>query len=139
MQPIISYAGLEESALWESAKRMFALADDYVPERFRSFLPLFPAELCVTLPPSGNFSLSDAYHRQLYQRMPALYAFDNLKRLLDANGAFLPNAVITVDRVWTAQFPQYLPYVYFDFSVDTHSTIFGRKHYVVLTSPCCVV
>ena len=110
MQPIISYAGLEESALWESAKRMFALADDYVPERFRSFLPLFPAELCVTLPPSGNFSLSDAYHRQLYQRMPALYAFDNLKRLLDANGAFLPNAVITVDRVWTAQFPQYLPF-----------------------------
>jgi len=108
--PIISYAGLEESALWESAKRMFALADDYVPERFRSFLPLFPAELCVTLPPSGSVSLSDAYHRQLYQRMPGLYAFDNLKRLMDADGHFLPNAVITADCVWTAQFPQYLPF-----------------------------
>ena len=49
MQPIISYAGQDESALWESAKRMFALADDYVPERFRSFVPLFPAELVVNM------------------------------------------------------------------------------------------
>ena len=107
---IVSYAGLEESALWESAKRMFALADDYVPERFRSFLPLFPAELVVTLLPSDTLSLSDAYHRQLYQRMPGLYAFDNLKRLMNSEGRFLPNAVITADAVWTAQFPQYLPF-----------------------------
>ena len=42
---IISYAGLDEKALWAGAKRAFIQADGPVPRRFRAFLPLFPAEL----------------------------------------------------------------------------------------------
>ena len=38
---IISYAGLEEGALWAAAKRMFAQSDESVPDRFRSFLPFW--------------------------------------------------------------------------------------------------
>ena len=34
---IISYAGLEEGALWAAAKRMYAQSDEPVPDRFRSF------------------------------------------------------------------------------------------------------
>lgn len=51
---IISYAGLDEEALWAGAKRAFAQADGWVPPRFRSFLPIFPVELIVNMSYVGS-------------------------------------------------------------------------------------
>ena len=62
---VISYAGLDEQALWEGARRAFAQADPPVPERFRSFLPVFPLELIVNMPYLGKAGFSrdmDDYH-----------------------------------------------------------------------------
>ena len=50
---IISYAGLDEKALWAGAKRAFIQADGPVPRRFRAFLPLFPAELIQNMSYAG--------------------------------------------------------------------------------------
>lgn len=116
---IISYAGLDESALWEGARNVFAHADEPVPERFRAFLPLFPAELIVNMSyvgksrmasPSG-FSLdANEYHRKLSGEMPDLYAGDNRLRLFASSGSFR-GGVVTVDEVWAKMFPQYEPFM----------------------------
>lgn len=117
---VISYAGLDEQALWEGAKRAFALADEAPPERFRSFVPLFPVELIVNMSyvgrkrpasPSG-FSIDPGeYHQKLYAERPELYTGDNRLRLLDVSGRFHPEAPITVDGAWAEVFPQYRPFL----------------------------
>ena len=110
---IISYAGLEHSALWDAARRAFALAEDYVPVRFRGFLPLFPAELIVDMPFDGTDFSSDPteYHRRLYAESPFLYAGDNASRCLSSDGTFIDGRSITVDPVWADHFPQYAPFM----------------------------
>lgn len=83
---IISYAGLEEGALWAAAKRMFAQSDESVPDRFRSFLPIFPIELVQNMSyvgrrernlakvsPAGFSTDPDEYHRLLCAEIPDLY------------------------------------------------------------------
>ena len=67
---IISYAGLEEGALWASAKRMFAQSDESVPDRFRSFLPIFPIELVQ------NMSYVGRRERNLAKVSPAGFSTD---------------------------------------------------------------
>ena len=114
---IISYAGLDENALWDGAKRAFA--SKTLPERFRGFLPLFPMELIVNMPCIGpaphasafGFSMRAAdYHRVLSQELPALYQGDNRARCFDPSGAFT-GGVVTVDEAWAELFPQYRPFM----------------------------
>ena len=115
---VISYAGLDENALWEGARRAFAQAGDEIPDRFRSFLPLFPAELVVNMryvgqgpqaSPAG-FSLSAfEYHQRLSEEMPQLYTGDNRLRCFKSDGTFR-GGVVTVDRAWISAFPQYEPF-----------------------------
>ena len=114
---IISYAGLEENALWENARRAFA--SKALPERFRGFLPVFPMELIVNMPYVGaaphaspyGFSMSAAeYHRVLSQEIPDLYQGANRARCFDANGCFA-GGVVTVDEAWAEIFPQYRPFM----------------------------
>ena len=114
---VISYAGLDESALWEGAKRAFSLQD--VPARFRAFLPLFPAELVVnmsyvgkgrTASPAGFSMSQNEYHQKLSEEMPHLYAGDNRLRLFKADGSFR-GGVVTVDAAWAQAFPQYEPFI----------------------------
>lgn len=108
---VISYAGLDEQALWEGARRAFAQADPPVPERFRSFLPVFPLELIVNMPYLGKAGFSrdmDDYHRQLSEECPDLYAGFNRSRCFKGD-EFIGGAV-TVDEVWVRRFPQYQPF-----------------------------
>lgn len=114
---IISYAGLDEKALWDGAKRSFA--SQTLPERFRGFLPLFPMELIVSMPYAGpaahaspeGFSMRAAdYHRVLSQELPALYQGDNRARCFDAKDQFT-GGVVTVDDAWAEMFPQYKPFL----------------------------
>lgn len=109
---VISYAGLDEQALWEGARRAFAQAEEPVPERFRSFLPVFPLELVVNMPYLGTLGFSrdmDDYHRQLSTECPELYAGFNRARCF-RNDEFIGGDV-TVDEVWTKRFPQYQPFL----------------------------
>ena len=114
---VISYAGLDENALWEGAKRAFA--SKALPERFRSFLPLFPMELIVNMPYAGpapfaspsGFSMRAAdYHRVLSQELPDLYQGNNRVRCFDAKGVFT-GGIVTVDDAWADLFPQYRPFM----------------------------
>lgn len=121
---IISYAGLDEDALWAAAKRIFAQSAEPVPERFRSFLPIFPVELVQTMSyvgrrergtlarvsPAGFSTDPDEYHRLLCAQMPELYAGDNYLRNFDAEGRFRGGGVVAVDRAWVTAFPQYQPF-----------------------------
>ena len=115
---VISYAGLEESALWEAARHAFGRTEEELPERFRAFLPVFPAELIVNMSYLGNhplasplgFSISpDEYHRKLSEELPQLYAGDNRRRLFKEDGTFR-GGIVTVDTVWAMMFPQYAPF-----------------------------
>ena len=118
---IISYAGLDETALWAGAKRAFIQADVLPPRRFRAFLPLFPVELVENMSYLGpgarranaaGFSMDPAeYHRQLSAEMPSLYAGDNYARNFDTAGQFRGGGPVTVDRAWATQFPQYQPFM----------------------------
>jgi len=114
---VISYAGLEEKALWDGAKRSFA--SQTLPERFRGFLPLFPMELIVNMPyvgpaafaSPGGFSMRAAdYHRVLADELPALYQADNRARCFDAQNRFT-GGTVTVDEAWAELFPQYRPFM----------------------------
>ena len=119
---IISYAGLNKSALFALAKQLFAQAGFDVPERFASLLPLFPFELIQNMDyvgeaghtrvaPSG-FSIDPTeYHRKLYHQMPGLYEGDNYARNFEYDGRFQGRSVFTVDRAWTMAFPQYQPFM----------------------------
>ena len=115
---IISYAGLDETALWEGAKRAFSQNSEDIPERFRAFLPLFPIELIVNMSyvgkgrnasPAGFSMSAEEYHRQLSQEAPELYAGDNRRRCFKADDTFR-GGVVTVDRTWASAFPQYAPF-----------------------------
>lgn len=118
---IISYAGLDEKALWAGAKRAFIQADGPVPRRFRAFLPLFPAELIQNMSYAGpgarranaaGFSIDPReYHRQLSAECPALYTGDNYARNFDAQGQFRGGGMVTVDQTWADHFPQYQPFL----------------------------
>lgn len=121
---IISYAGFDREALWTRAKSCFIQAEDAPPERFASFLPLFPAELVQSMRYVGEggtdarfvarngFSIDPVeYHRQLYAEMPELYTGDNHRRNFDYEGRFIGRGVMTVDQAWVLAFPQYQPYV----------------------------
>lgn len=110
---IISYAGLDEIALLEAARR--ALSKESGDERLRAFLPLFPAELVVDMPYVGRtrtssrlgFSLdTNVYHGVLSARMPELYAGENRRRCFGPDGVF-HGGVVTVDEVWASRFAQY--------------------------------
>ncbi len=114
---VISYAGLEESALWDGAKRAFA--SKTLPERFQGFIPLFPMELIVNMPYTGpspfaspaGFSMRAAdYHRALSKELPDLYQGNNRERCFDHKGHFT-GGVVTVDDAWAALFPQYRPFL----------------------------
>lgn len=117
---IISYAGLDETALWAGAKRAFMMTDALVPERFHAFLPLFPVELVVNMSylgpgkpmaaPSGFSIDPDEYHRALSQEHPTLYQGDNRKRNFDYDDAFRGGGAVTVDDAWANAFPQYAPF-----------------------------
>lgn len=115
---VISYAGLDEKALWQGAQRAFAQADGDIPQRFRTFLPLFPAELIVNMSYVGKsrkaspagFSVDPAeYHRKLSEERPDLYAGENRSRCFTLDGYFR-GGVVTVDETWAAMFPQYAPF-----------------------------
>ena len=114
---VISYAGLDETALLEAARR--ALSREDGDERFRAFLPLFPAELVVDMPYVGHvraasplgFSLdADVYHAALSARLPDLYAGENRRRCFGPDGAFR-GGVVTVDESWAGRFVQYRPFL----------------------------
>ena len=121
---IISYAGLDKDALWAAAKRALVQADEEPPERFSSFLPIFPSELvqsmsyigsradnCTPVSPQG-FSIDPAeYHRAMCDEMPELYQGDNYKRNFNYDGRFIGHGVVTVDNAWATRFPQYQPFV----------------------------
>lgn len=109
---VISYAGLDEQALWEGARRAFVQADAPVPERFASFLPVFPLELIVNMPYLGTAGFSrdmEDYHLQLSTESPELYAGLNRERCLKGD-SYIGGAV-TVDEVWVKHFPQYQPFL----------------------------
>ncbi len=117
---IVSYAGLDEEALWAAARRAFAQPP--VPERFCAFLPLFPMELVQNMSygaPNGTrkvsaqgFSTDSAeYHRKLYEERPDLYVGDNRRRNIDREGRFRAGGVVTVDEAWAESFPQYRPFL----------------------------
>ena len=121
---IISYAGLEEDALWAAAKRMFAQSDEPVPDRFRSFLPIFPIELIQNMSyvgrrernlarvsPAGFSTDPDEYHRLLCAELPDLYTGENALRNFDAEGRYRGGGAVTVDRAWATLFPQYQPFL----------------------------
>ena len=121
---IISYAGLEEDALWAAAKRMFAQSDEPVPDRFRSFLPIFPIELVQNMSyvgrrernlarvsPAGFSTDPDEYHRLLCAELPDLYTGENALRNFDAEGRYRGGGAVTVDRTWATLFPQYQPFL----------------------------
>lgn len=109
---VISYAGLDEPALWEGARRAFAQAEPAVPERFRSFLPVFPLELIVNMPYVGKAGFSrdmDDYHRQLSAECPQLYTGLNRQRCF--RGDEFTGGTVTVDEAWAKVFPQYQPFL----------------------------
>ena len=121
---IISYAGLEEDALWAAAKRMFAQSDEPVPDRFRSFLPIFPIELVQNMSyvgrrernlarvsPAGFSTDPDEYHRLLCAELPDLYTGENALRNFDAEGRYRGGGAVTVDRAWATLFPQCQPFL----------------------------
>ena len=114
---VISYAGLDENALWEGAGKAFSAPT--LPERYRGFLPLFPLELIVNMPFTGpaphaspeGFSMRAAdYHRVLAQELPDLYQGDNRARCFSASGP-LTGGIVTVDDAWAQLFPQYAPFL----------------------------
>lgn len=121
---IISYAGLDEGALWAAAKRMFAQADEPVPDRFRSFLPIFPIELVQNMSyvgrrernlakvsPAGFSTDPDEYHRLLCAELPDLYSGENHLRNFDSEGRYRGGGAVTVDKAWATLFPQYQPFL----------------------------
>jgi len=127
---IISYAGLDEHALWEGARRIFALSETAPPERFASFLPLFPSELIVHMRYLGRGRFSCAaseYHQKLHAEMPGLYTGANALRCLDREDHFRKNAAVTVDAAWAEQFPQYRPFL----GERLHIHLIGGGHQAV--------
>ena len=121
-QGVISYAGMDVQTLLAGARLMFAGDGSEGESRLASVMPLFPAELILSMPfvgvaqpgmnvAPGGFSIDPAeYHCRLQARRPGLYAGDNLLRNTDAEGQFHGRGVVTVDEVWTTCFPQYQPY-----------------------------
>ncbi len=121
-QGVISYAGLDVTALLAGARLMFTGDGSGEGGRFASLMPLFPAELILSMPfvgvaqqgapvAPGGFSIDPAeYHCMLRQQMPRLYTGDNLTRNMDGEGNFHGHGVVTVDEAWTTRFPQYQPY-----------------------------
>lgn len=121
-QGVVSYAGLDETALLAGARLMFAGDGSGEGGRFASLMPLFPAELILSMPfagvaqqgapvAPGGFSIDPAeYHCRLQKQLPRLYTGDNLTRNRDGDGAFHGRGVVTVDEAWTTSFPQYQPY-----------------------------
>lgn len=120
---ILSYAGLSKPALLALAKQAFAQADFDVPERFGSFLPLFPFELIQNMNYLGHAPAQAArvsalgfsrdpqeYHAKLYRQLPELYQGDNHRRNFDYEGRFVGRGVFTVDPAWIARFPQFAPF-----------------------------
>ena len=114
---VISYAGLDENALWDKARHFFAA--DMLPERFRGFVPLFPMELIVSMPytgpapfatPAGFSMRASDYHRILSEELPDLYQGENRERCFDQNGRYT-GGIITVDDAWANLFPQYTPFL----------------------------
>ena len=122
IQGVISYAGMDVQTLLAGARLMFAGDGSGEESRLTSVMPLFPAELILSMPfvgvaqpgmnvAPGGFSIDPAeYHCRLQARMPRLYAGDNLLRNTDGEGQFHGRGVVTVDEVWTTCFPQYQPY-----------------------------
>ncbi len=121
---IVSYAGLAKANLLHLAKQAFVQADFNVPERFASFLPLFPFELIQNMNYVGKdatnkglvsplgFSMDpQEYHAKLYRQMPALYQDDNYRRNFDYEDRFLGRSVLTVDAAWVTHFPQFAPFM----------------------------
>ncbi len=126
MQPsphgIVSYAGLQLDALLSDAATFLRL--EQAPQRYRNWVPLFPAELMQYMEfagqasvqnrfvaPSG-FSISPAeYHFKLMQELPALYVGDNRVRNFDYEGHYQGTGVFTVDAAWAELFPQYAPFL----------------------------
>lgn len=121
-QGVISYAGLDVTALLAGARLMFANQPGEDGCRLSSLMPLFPEELILSMPfagvaqpgqpvAPGGFSIDPAeYHCRLRAQLPKLYTGDNLARNLDAEGVFHGRGVVTVDEAWTTLFPQYQPY-----------------------------
>ncbi len=121
-QGVISYAGLDVTALLAGARLMFANEPGEEGCRLCSLMPLFPEELILSMPfvgvaqpgqpvAPGGFSIDPAeYHCRLQAQLPKLYRGDNLSRNLDAEGVFHGRGVVTVDEAWTTFFPQYQPY-----------------------------
>lgn len=111
MESVISYAGLDGSALWSKATRLFVHNED-MPARFRMFIPLFPLEMIVDMPYEGGHFVRDSlsYHRVLSERLPMLYTGENRRRCFDRDDVFQGGAV-TVDQAWAKAFPQYQPFV----------------------------
>mgnify|MGYP003295098546 CR=1 FL=1 len=121
-QGVVSYAGLDETALLAGARLMFAGDGSGEGGRFASLMPLFPAELILSMPfagvaqqgapvAPGGFSIDPAeYHCRLQKQLPRLYTGDNLTRNRDGDGTFHGRGVVTVDEAWTTSFPQYQPY-----------------------------
>ncbi|MEG2604265.1 MAG: hypothetical protein RSB91_04980 [Clostridia bacterium] len=121
---IISYAGLDADMLWAGARRAFAQTQERVPERYASFLPIFPMELVQNMSYVGvrennrarvsasGFSIDPSeYFQKLYDEMPELFADDNYSRNFDYDGRFKGRGVMAVDCVWAAHFPQYAPFM----------------------------
>lgn len=137
---IVSYAGLPKGPLFALAKQAFAQADFEVPERFSSFVPLFPFELIQNMDYIGTAGGSGArvalsgfsidpieYHRKLYEQMPDLYAEDNRARNFDYEGRFQGRGVFTVDKAWAMHFPQYQPFL----GEKLHIYLIGGGHQAV--------
>lgn len=110
---VISYAGLDETAVMEAAMRALSRGEE------DAFLPLFPAELVVDMPYVGpgraasrlGFSMdTGVYHAALSARLPELYAGENRRRCFGPDGAFC-GGVVAVDEAWVARFVQYRPFL----------------------------
>ncbi len=121
---IVSYGGQSKAALLTLAKQAFAQADFVVPERFASFLPLFPFELIQNMSYVGRAEGRAAkvsalgyscdpqeYHLKMHQQQPGLYKGDNYRRNFDYEGRFQGRGVFTVDAAWVSFFPQFSPFM----------------------------
>jgi len=115
---ILSYAGLSKAALLALTKQAFAQADTNIPERFASFLPIFPFELIQNMsyhePAIGACTSSlgfsrdpREYHHRLYEQLPDLYQADNYRRNFDYEDRYQGNGIFTMDQAWASHFPQF--------------------------------
>ena len=138
---IISYAGLDKDGLWAAAKRALAQAEEEVPERFATFLPLFPVELVQNMSYVGSrvdnntpvspqgFSIDPAeYHQKLCEEMPELYQGDNRRRNFNFEGKLVGRGAMTVDEAWATRFPQYQPFL----GERLHVYMIGGGHQAVV-------